>query len=297
MDPETLIRLMSERGWIDSKDVDRLLDDYDSSGQDLFDFLEASGVGSKQEVLKEVAEFKGTEIVDLKTVEFPPPLLDAIPDDLVRIYRCIPIHDSTDELKICLYDPLDDAAVVELEKLLGRHIKVVIADPDDVEDRVQQRLSGSSISSPSAKSAPVFASLGVKADADHDAQRYSRRSGIRMVSLALLAASTTAVAALYMGQQHSAQAAKTLLEEFKAFQESHRLSRLTWEQEVREIELEIEKLGSLLDRSEVDAIKLSQLEDGMRRLEGKIEALREIKSPPKSGEGSEQVEDGVREQP
>ena len=299
MDPEALFRLLVELGWIEPEELKSLLEDYESGDRSLFDFLEASGVGSKEEVLQIVAEALGAELVDLKAVELTPLLFDAIPEDLVRIYRCIPIHDSTDLLKICLVDPLDGVAVDELRNLVGRPIEVVFADPEIVEEVVRERLmSNSSVLSQPTGTASVFASLGAKSDPQSTVVEHGQgnTSGIRMVGLALLAASATAAAAFYLVQKNSVQSVKSLLGEFESFQETHRLSRLNWEQEARDLELGMEELRRLFDRSEVDAHKLGQLEAGIQRLEGKFEGLSEIRpSSPTSRDGPPEANSGIDE--
>ena len=285
MDPETLLKILADLGWIGPDDLDRLLEDYESGSIGLFDFLEGSGLGSKRDVLDAIAEARGLEMVDLALVEFPPRLFDSVPDDIIRIYRCVPIHDSSDVLKICLKDALDDVAVVELENLLKRRIQVVLADPDAVEEVVQKRLEGSLNVSPSFKTAPVTASLGMDpATAALPNQR--RTSGLRMVALAILAASATGTAALYLGQQDSAHASGARFEQFDALLETHRLSRLAVAQEIRDLEQELEKLAALLARNEVGTIKLEQLEEGIHRLEGKVESLNEIQVPMESSNGT-----------
>jgi len=285
MDPETLLKILADLGWIGPDDVDRLLEDYESGSIGLFDFLEASGLGCKRDVLVAVAEARGLEMVDLASVEFPPGLFDSIPDDIVRIYRSVPIHDSSDLLKVCLEDPLDDVAVGELANLLKRRIQVVLADPDAVEEVVQKRLQGSLNVSTSFKSAPVTASLGTD-PATATVLNQSRTSGLRMVGLAILAASAAATAALYLGQQDSAHASGARFEQFEALLETHRLSRLAVEQEIRDLEQELEKLAALLIHNEVGTIKLEQLEEGIHRLEGKVESLNEIQVPTESSNGT-----------
>jgi TolA-binding protein len=115
-----------------------------------------------------------------------------------------------------------------------------------------------------------------------------------MVGLALLAASATAAAAFYLVQKNSVQSVKSLLGEFESFQETHRLSRLNWEQEVRDLELEMEKLSSLVDRNEVDVHKIGQLEAGIQRLEGKFEGLSEIRpSSSTSRDGPPEANNGI----
>ena len=287
MDPETLLKILADLGWIGLDDVDRLLEDYESGAFSLFDFLEGSGLGSKRDILNAIAEARGLEVVDLASVEFPPGLFDSIPDDIVRIYRSVPIHDSSDLLKVCLKDPLDDVAVGELANLLKRRIQVVLADPDAVEEVVQKRLEGSLNVSSSFKTMPVTASLGMD-PTTATVPKQSRTSGLRMVALAILAASATGTAALYLGQQNSADVSGARFEQFEALLETHRLSRLAVAQEIRDLEQELEKLATLLARNEVGTIKLEQLEEGIHRLEGKVESLKEIQVPAASSNGTDE---------
>lgn len=285
MDPETLLKILADLGWIGPDDVDRLLEDYESGSIGLFDFLEASGLGSKRDVLVSIAEARGLEMVDLASVEFPPGLFESIPDDLIRIYRSVPIHDSSDLLKVCLKDPLDDIAIGELANLLKRRIQVVLADPDAVEEIVQKRLEGSLNVSPSFRTAPVTASLGTD-PGTASVLNQSRTSGLRMVGLALLAASAAATAALYLGQQDSAYESAAHFERFEALLEAHQLSRMAVEQEIKDLQRKLEKLTALLARNEVSTIKLEQLEEGIHRLEGKVESLSAIQMPSESSNGT-----------
>lgn len=295
MDPEALFRLLLDEGWVEAADLERLLEDYESGNQDLFDFLEASGVGSKHDVLRAVAAAHGWDSVDIGEFEFLPDLSKSISRDLIRIYRCLPIHDSPDVLKVCFVDPLDDVAIDELQKILDRRIEVVIADPHEVEARVQAIVDGSSLDSSTIGVAPFGAFEVASNTAQVQVPQLSHGRGIRMIALSLLAAAAVAVASLHVRQEHSAQAVKVVLKDIEAFEEAHALSRKSWEQEVRDIELELEKMGSLLKRNETEAAKLAQLEAGIQRLEGKLEGLSEIKSAGESGDEATVVQDGTSE--
>jgi TolA-binding protein len=107
-----------------------------------------------------------------------------------------------------------------------------------------------------------------------------------MVGLALLAVAAAATAALYLGQQDSAHASGARFEQFEALLETHRLSRLAVEQEIKDLQRELEKLTALLARNEVSTIKLEQLEEGIHRLEGKVESLSAIQMPSESSNGT-----------
>lgn len=281
MDPEALIRLLAQSGWVEPEDSDRLLEDYESGAvrEGLFDFLEASGVGSKQEVLRVVAEARGVEFVDLNDVEFPSRLLDSVPQDLRRIYRCIPIYDSTDSLKICLSDPLDDVAVDELRNLLGRRVDIAIADPDLVDALLERSLSGpmeqtSTITAPSTDLLTASTGTGEPAREPSPAPRSS--SGEWLYASALLALAAAVTSATYLKQRDTLKTASALVGEFESLQEQTDLEQLATERITIELGQRLEEIERGLDRVLADAIRIAQVETELRRLEGRLQTFEEI---------------------
>ena len=279
MDPEALLHLLAERDWLDREDAERLLCEYEEQNDDLFDFLEASGVGTKIDVLQAVAEARGTEFVDLGASGFPPQLFDSMPVDLVRIYRCVPVHDSKELLKVCLADPLDDVAAEELAAILERPMRVLIADPAVVEELVDRKLTGTlSSAAPveSVKTAPVSASLGTTETAGEEGV-YPRPSGSGwLYALVLCAFAAAGTSAVYLHQRGTLKAANELVAEFDALQEQEDLENLALDRRAYELEQKLDKFDKELDRASADAVRIAQLEAELRRLEGRIQALLEI---------------------
>lgn len=279
MDPEALLRLLVGQGWVDPADFQRLLEDYETANQELFDFLEASGVGSKDDVLKAVAESLGLETVDLKSVEFPRGLLECVPEDLSRIYRCVPIEDSADCLKLCLSDPLDDTAVSELRNHLARPIEVVIADPDVVEELVVKRLSGRF----DTRSAFIGADNGT-ASGSVGSQELIHESPPQPVGAsagwfyagALLALAAAATSAIYLQQRGTVKTTNFLVEKFGSLQEQADLEQLATERLTDELGGRLAEIERDLDGVSADAIRIAQLEAELRRLEGRLQALWQI---------------------
>jgi hypothetical protein len=279
MDPEALLNLLAEQRWIEVEDAERLLHEYEEQSADLFDFLEASGVGAKVDILGVAAEARGTEFVDLDKVEFPPKLFDSVPVDVVRIYRCVPIHDSKELLKVCLADPLDDAAAEELAAVLGRSIKVVVADPLLVEELVESKIRGTLSSAPSVgaiKTAPVAASMGTAEVLQEDTGPTGAPSYAWLYVWALLAFAAAGTSAVYLHQRGTLAAANELIAEFDTLQEQRDLENLALERRAYELEQKLEKFDTELDRSSADAIRIAQLETELRRLEGRLQTLLEI---------------------
>lgn len=279
MDPEALLRLLAEQNWIEDEDAERLLLEFDEQKDDLFVFLEASGVGSRNEILQAVADARGTEFVDLGKAEFPPKLFASVPSDLVRIYRCVPVHDSEEVLKVCLADPLDDAAAQELEALLGRQIKVLVADPSAVEELVERKIGGTLSSSPlveAVKTAPVAASLGTSEPLGQVDQPLRTPTYGWFYALALLAFAAAGTSAVYLHQRGTLKAANELIGEFDAVQEQRDLENLALNRRAHELEKQLNRFDVELDRASADAVRIAQLEAELRRLEGRFQALLEI---------------------
>lgn len=279
MDHELLLRLLVEQGWVESPDLERLLADYEAGDKELFEFLEASGVGAKEDVLQAIAEARGLDVVDLKSAQFPPGLLDSIPEDLIRIYRCIPVQDSTDLLKVCLADPLDNVAIDELRNLLGRPIQVLIADPDLVEDLVAKRLSDHPHRAESlvgAESALVAASIGDHAPIQEPTAASNGRRGGWFYAAALLAVAATATSAIYLQQRGTLKTANTLIEQFEDLQEQKDLEQLATQRLASDLGDRLAEIERDLDRVSADAIRIAQLEAEIRRLEGRLQALGDI---------------------
>jgi len=279
MDPHSAIDLLAENGLLDSEEARRLSAFADIESSDIFEALEAAGCGSRNEVLRIVAELKGMEFVDLRSAALPPQLLQELPRDLMRIYRCFPAFVSVDLCKVCMVDPLDGVACSELSRLIAKPVRPVVADPDLVEATLQHALGDSSDAlSPLGEppTATVAASLGTAeppyVDPGHSAGRESRWVWV----FSLLAVAVVAVAALYLGQKRSSAAATQLMADLEAHKKESGFSTLSAEKEMREIELELRKLRELLENNEVDAISLQQLEAGVQKLEGKIESIADI---------------------
>jgi len=290
MDPHAVIDLLAENGLLESEDARRLSAIADIESADIFEALEAAGCGNRTEVLRSIAELKELEFLDLRSAVLPPQLLQELPRDLMRIYKCFPVFVSVDLCKVCMVDPLDGAACSELSRLITKPVRPVVADPDLVEETLEHALGESSDEASPLGDPPtalVAASLGT-ADPPHVLPLENDSREPRWVWVfSLLAVAVVAVAALYLGQKRSSAAAIQLMADLEAHKRDSGFSTLSAEKEMREIELELRKLRELLEKNEVDAISLQQLEAGVQKLEGKIESIADISNrstaPPGTG--------------
>jgi len=275
MDPESLISLLESGGWIEKGSADQMLCEYEQSDQDLFEFLESSGVGSKTEILALIAESLGTEYVDLKSSIVPTDLLNAIDPEIARIYQCLPIHVSDDLVKVCLVDPLDDAAVDELSRVFKRPTVRVVADPEDI-----IRL----LAAPPSPEAVLPRDVAVDTSSGDAVRSSSARVGGRrlesfwLLGIVVVSLAAVAMALLYAQQGKSLARAEELLEKSKSLSEESFAYRLKSMSAADEIKTEIARLESILTLREADAIKIEDLEGRLLGVASKLEALEAILS-------------------
>jgi len=270
MDPELLISLLQTGGWIEKGSGDQMLSEYEQSDDELFEFLESSGVGTKTEILAFVAESLGTEYVDLKSSFVPGDLFKAIDPEIARIYQCLPIHVADDLVKVCLVDPLDDAVVDELSRMFKRPTVRVVADPEEVIRILAAPPSPGGTLPRDGAVQPLLA----------DAERISsggvggpRWESFWLLAIVVVSLAAVAMALLYVKQGKSLARAEELLERSKSLSDESFAYRLKSMSAADELKTDIARLESILTLREADAIKIEDLEGKLLEVMSKLEAL------------------------
>lgn len=288
MDPESLIHLLVDRELCGESEPQELLSEFESSGKELFDFLEASGFGGREEILRFVAKEQGRDFVDLTGLSMPAALTSAIDPELLRIYECLPLEVSDDSVRLCFCDPFDSAAIRELASILGKKIDVTVADPEQIRTLLadlaaaRNRIDGGGV---------VCASLGRGPDADAGSGINQATVGgpVLLVALSVLAVAATASAALYLSQNRRLESADALVAKNESLLRQSEASRKAADAAIIQMESELDALEKLVTKREVEAIRLESFDKELRELRGKMEALGRVLAemqPPLAG-GSE----------
>lgn len=74
----------------------------------------------------------GMEIVDLLSIKIPPEAIEAVPPNVAKEYKIIPIGFSGDILKVAISDPTDVGAIDSLQFVLKRDVEGVIASAEQI---------------------------------------------------------------------------------------------------------------------------------------------------------------------
>jgi type IV pilus assembly protein PilB len=139
--PKILGQLLVESGCIATDVLDEVLGTARQRGERLGETLVRTGRATGEDVARALA-------VQLGLPYAPPPLaadraaLQAVRPELVRAHMVLPISVTARSLKAALADPLNLAAVDDLQFQTGRRVQVVVASPDAVLDGIEAHYGG-----------------------------------------------------------------------------------------------------------------------------------------------------------
>src|SRR5262245_59075474 len=130
---DPLLALVKERGLIDDLQLEEVLQEQSRSGKSVGQILQDFELVDVDTQLQIMAEHLGTEVVDLDQVELNAAVLKTIPPATARMYRCVPVEDFGNAVRVALADPLNPSVVDELSYIAGKEVQLVVADPRGIE--------------------------------------------------------------------------------------------------------------------------------------------------------------------
>ena len=109
-----LLVLIQDQGLADFSDLEKIQGEHNLSGAEVQKLLSDEGILGTAEQLELIADFLGTDVIDLGEVEFNEALLEMVPSDTVKLYKCLPVGVAGDVLHLVIADPLNPMALDEV---------------------------------------------------------------------------------------------------------------------------------------------------------------------------------------
>ncbi|MBL67791.1 MAG: pilus assembly protein PilB [Verrucomicrobiales bacterium] len=131
-----LLVLVQEQGLADFSDLEKVQGEHNLSGAPVQKLLSDEGILGTAEQLELIADFLGTDVIDLTEIDFNEALIGTMPESLAKLYMCLPVGVAGDVLHIVLTDPLNPTTIDEISYQLNRPIQIRIADPKQIEGLV-----------------------------------------------------------------------------------------------------------------------------------------------------------------
>lgn len=133
-----LLALIQERQLIDDLQYEEVASEHKRTGTPVIQVLQDYGVMDLDSILHVMADYLGTEVVNLRDKHPPADLLSLIPAATARLYQCVPVELSGSILRVAFADPLNPGRIDELAYVVKREIQPVVADPTQVLNAIEK---------------------------------------------------------------------------------------------------------------------------------------------------------------
>jgi type IV pilus assembly protein PilB len=133
-----LLALIKERNLIDDLQLEEVIQEVSRSGKTYSQVLADFELVDIDTQLQVIAEYLGTEVVNLHDVELTADVVQVMPGATARMYQCVPISVYGNSVQVAVADPLNPSIMDELSYVVGREIQLVVADPNDIEKLISK---------------------------------------------------------------------------------------------------------------------------------------------------------------
>ncbi|MEX2044188.1 MAG: GspE/PulE family protein [Opitutus sp.] len=139
--------LLQEQRLIDPEQLKALDGEHKATGRPLADLAVDLGLVERETLLQSIARHLGYDFLRVMPEQLPCEAIAAITGGMARDYGVVPL--SVDERNIALVvsDPFNTQTVDDLTFALDRHVRLVVADPDQVDVRIRRHYGGDETSS------------------------------------------------------------------------------------------------------------------------------------------------------
>lgn len=109
-----------------------------SGNQSLIEYLLSHTSVTEDQVAETLAVNAGIPFLRLGDVDFDPSISSAIPGDVAKRYKVVPVMDDGMYLSVAIQDPLDFEILDTLPHVLGRELTLYCAGPSDIRNHLKQ---------------------------------------------------------------------------------------------------------------------------------------------------------------
>jgi type IV pilus assembly protein PilB len=133
-----LIEIIKDRQLLDDLQLEEVFQEVARSGKPVEDILHDFGLIDRDTQLQLIADYLGTEVVQIRDGDLTPEVLSVMPGTAARMYNCIPVAVFDSTVRVALADPLDPAVVDEIGFLTRRDVQIVVADKKEIEKAISK---------------------------------------------------------------------------------------------------------------------------------------------------------------
>ena len=96
------------------------------------------GYITDDDLAKVIADQLGIAYINFETLEVSNEVLQKVPRELIKSYNVFPVHYGSNELTVCVADPLDNKVRRVLSDYLGEKLKLAIASKAAIRKAIEK---------------------------------------------------------------------------------------------------------------------------------------------------------------
>src|SRR3989338_2009439 len=131
---------------ISSAQLDKALAEQKLTGKFLGDILIKKGYVNEEQATLALSEQLGFAYVDLSKYTLEPQVTKLLPENIARKYSALPIFKSANAVTVALVNPLDVNAKNEIQKAIKEPIRLVFAQPSQINEHIEREYRKESFS-------------------------------------------------------------------------------------------------------------------------------------------------------
>ena len=139
---DTVLEMLSKVGLINDDDITTARQKAAEQGMGVVDSLIASNVITQTDVTKALASSFGMEFISLRDMVIPEEVVNAIPRDLAKRYRIIPVYRHDNTISVAISDPMDIDVLDGLRYALKCDIEPLVAPEKEIDEALLRYYGG-----------------------------------------------------------------------------------------------------------------------------------------------------------
>ena len=135
---DLLLDLLVERGLLTGSQVADIADEHKDTGKATRNIVIDLGLIEEEALLGVIAEYLGSEVVNLPALDILPDVVHRIPASVARMYNVVPIDMNEDSVTLAVSDIVSPQVQDELMFVLTCDVRCVLAREEDVRSHINQ---------------------------------------------------------------------------------------------------------------------------------------------------------------
>ncbi len=131
-------RFLVEKEIITPEQLQQVLSIQEEKGGLIVEILLKTGFAKEEDIDQILTTQCGFPYLPLDNYEIDPEIIKIIPQDLARLYSCVPVDRLGGSLSVAMSNPLNNEAIERIEALTGFKVHVFVSMSDDIRNTIDK---------------------------------------------------------------------------------------------------------------------------------------------------------------